>query len=32
MSNFDPRFYYVREGGEWVPKADAATDGGTDAD
>lgn len=33
MSNFDPRFYYVRENGEWVPKAQAKTDGGErDAD
>lgn len=30
MGDFDPRFYYVREGGEWVPKATAATDGGRD--
>ena len=30
MSNFDPRFYYVREAGEWVPKTDAKTDGGQD--
>jgi hypothetical protein len=28
MSDFDPRFYYVREAGEWVPKAKAAADGG----
>jgi hypothetical protein len=28
MTNFDPRFYYVRRGGEWVPKAEAKTDGG----
>ena len=31
MSDFDPRFYYVREAGEWVPKAEAKTDGGEDA-
>ena len=30
MTNFDPRFYYVRRGGEWVPKAEAKTDGGED--
>ena len=30
MTGFDPRFYYVREAGEWVPKADAETDGGRD--
>ena len=30
MSDFDPRFYYVRKAGEWVPKADAKTDGGRD--
>lgn len=30
MTNFDPRFYYVRRGGEWVPKAEATTDGGRD--
>ena len=28
MSDFDPRYYYVRRGGEWVPKAEAKTDGG----
>ena len=28
MSDFDPSFYYVREGGEWVPKSQAAADGG----
>jgi len=32
MPNFDPRFYYVRRGGEWVPKAEATTDGGRDRD
>jgi hypothetical protein len=32
MTNFDPRFYYVRRGGEWVPKAEATTDGGRDRD
>ena len=26
--NLDPSFYYVREGGEWVPKSQAAGDGG----
>lgn len=30
MSDFDPRFYYVRKNGEWVPKAEAMADGGTD--
>lgn len=30
MSEWDPRFYYVYRGGEWVPKAQAATDGGRD--
>ena len=30
MPNFDPRYYYVREAGEWVPKAEAVADGGTD--
>jgi hypothetical protein len=28
MPNFDPRFYYVRKAGEWVPKAEAVADGG----
>jgi hypothetical protein len=28
MSDFDPRFYYVRRDGAWVPKAEAKTDGG----
>jgi len=28
MTEWDPRFYYVREGGEWVPKAEAKPDGG----
>jgi len=28
MTNFDPRFYYVREAGEWVPKSRAEADGG----
>jgi hypothetical protein len=28
MSDFDPRYYYVRRGGEWVPKAEAKADGG----
>mgnify|MGYP000288227707 CR=1 FL=1 len=28
MTAFDPRFYYVREAGEWVPKSEAKTDGG----
>jgi len=32
MSRFDPRFYYVRKGGEWVPKAEAKTDGGDASD
>ena len=32
MANFDPRFYYVRRGDEWVPKADAKTDGGRERD
>jgi hypothetical protein len=30
MPNFDPRFYYVRRDGAWVPKAEAKTDGGQD--
>jgi hypothetical protein len=32
MTNFDPSYYYyyVREGGAWVPKAEATTDGGRD--
>jgi len=28
MGDFDPRFYYVRRSDEWVPKAEAKTDGG----
>ena len=30
MMDFDPRFYYVRDGEEWVPKTEAKTDGGQD--
>jgi len=31
MTNFDPRFYYVREAREvWVPKARAEADCGTE--
>ena len=26
--NLDPSFYYVRDGDEWVPKSQAAADGG----
>ena len=32
MIDFDPSFYYVRDGDEWVPKSQATPDGGREED